>query len=333
MSRRRVLTITAAAGGLGLLPLARAGAAPFARKPQVWRGTALGAEARITLYHPDSAVAAALLDQARAEIARLERVFSLYRQDSALSQLNRDGEIAAPPLDLVRLLAEAGRFGGLTDGAFDATVQPLWELYAAHFQAADADPGGPPPAAIAAALARVDYRAVAVDSARIAFRKPGMAATLNGIAQGYITDRVAALLRQGGIERVLIDLGELRGLGDHPDGRPWRVGIRDPRRDDALLESVDLEDRAIATSAGWGTRFDAAGRHHHLFDPRTGVSAERYDSVSVIARDATTADALSTAFMAMPAARIAGVIGQDASASAIAYTATGERLTFGASRG
>jgi thiamine biosynthesis lipoprotein len=135
-----------------------------------------------------------------------------------------------------------------------------------------------------------------------------MAATLNGIAQGYITDAVATLLRQEGIGRVLVDMGEARALGRHPDGRPWRAGISDPARPDALIGEVDLTDRALATSGGYGTVFDAAGRYGHLIDPRSGRTAPLARSISVLAGDATTADALSTAFSLLDEGRIAALL-------------------------
>jgi thiamine biosynthesis lipoprotein len=206
----------------------------------------------------------------------------------------------------VRLLDESRRLGTLTDGAFDVTVQPLWLLYARHFATKAADPSGPRASAIAEAAARVGQDALEIAPARIAFARPGMAVTLNGIAQGYITDRVAELLRQQGLDRVLVDLGEVRALGAHPDGRPWRAALADPRGGPPMAE-LELRDRALAASAPSGFAFDAAGRFHHIFDPRSGRPAARYSSVSVLAPDATTADALSTAFVQMSGPQIAAV--------------------------
>ncbi|RMD63687.1 MAG: FAD:protein FMN transferase, partial [Alphaproteobacteria bacterium] len=259
-------------------------------------GVALGARASITLYDHDATRARALLDRAVAEIARLEAVFSLFRAESALSRLNAAGRLDDPPLDLVRLLDEARYYAHLTHGAFDPTVAPLWRLYADHFARAGADPAGPDAARVAAARALVDYRALSVTPRRIVLHRRGAAVTLNGIAQGHITDRVAELLRAAGLRHVLLDLGEVRALGTHPAGRPWRVGIADPANRARTLAMVDLDDRALATSAGAGQTFDAAGRFHHLFDPRTGRSTDRYVAVSVLAATATRADALSTAF-------------------------------------
>lgn len=296
LTRRRFVTITAAlAGAAAAVPMAGAAASA----PVEWRGTALGAEALLRLYHPDTAAAWRLVADCLAEAERLEGVFSLYRPDSALCRLNRDGTLAAPPLDLVTLLGEAKRYGDLTGGAFDITVQPLWTLYAHHFADPAADPAGPPEAAIAAARDLVDYRRIEVAPDRIALGRPGMAVTLNGIAQGYITDRVAARLHAAGMQHVLIHMGETRALGPSSDGRPWRVGIDDPAAPgQAPARIVDLADGAIATSGGYGTRFSA--QCHHMFDPATGHCANHVDAVTVLAPTATAADALSTALAVLP---------------------------------
>ena len=143
---------------------------------------------------------------------------------------------------------------------------------------------------------------------RIVFARPGMAATLNGIGQGYITDRVVELLRVSGVEHALVDMGETRVVGTHPTGGPWRVGIEDPAMPGWVVERVSLTDRAIATSGGYGTQFDRAGRFNHIFNPTNGQTSWRYCAVSVVAPTATEADALSTAFCLMPMEQIQAVV-------------------------
>lgn len=264
----------------------------------------------MVLYHPDPEEGRRLIAAAIAEVRRLEQIFSLYRSDSALSVLNRQGALDSPPMELVRLLSEARRYSEITGGAFDVTVQPLWTLYADHFSRKNADPAGPSTAAVRQVLALVDYRAIELEPRRISFTRPGMAITLNGIAQGFITDRVADLLRAGGLENVLVDLGEIRASGSHPDGCPWTAGIKDPFEPDRIARSVEIGNRALATSGGYGMRFDAEGRHHHLFDPHRGRSSDLYASVSVIAPTATEADALSTAFASLRPGELTALAGR-----------------------
>jgi thiamine biosynthesis lipoprotein len=302
--RRRILGILAAAPGLAL-PHA---ATPAEAELVTWAGPVLGGLGRITLHHPDRAAAEGLIAAALAETRRLEGLFSLWRDDSRLSELNRRGVLAAPPPEMVELLSRALGIAERTGGTFDPTVQPLWALYASHFEAQGADPDGPPQAAVTAALERVGHRHLSVSADRVLFSKRGMALTLNGIAQGYLTDRIVALLRGGGIAHTLVDLGEVRALGAHPLGRPWRAMLEDPESPGRSWGEVDLVDRALASSGDAGFVFDDAGRFTHLLDPRSGHSPRLHRAVSVLAPEAVLADGFSTAFALMPEQEIAATL-------------------------
>ena len=298
LPRRRVLGILAAAAGMPLLAAQGALAAGRPRQMIEWRGVALGADARMVLTHDVPDVAKEALSRCLDEVARLEGVFSLYRSDSELSRLNRQGILKAPSHDLVRLLAVSQHYGDLSGGAFDVSVQPMWSRYAGYY-ANYPDGPGPSKESLERALRLVDYRAINVSSGEIAFQRPKMAITLNGIAQGYITERVGELLRHMGFSNVLINLGETRVLDQHPDGRPWRIGMSDPVNSGRRAGQVELVNQAIASSAPNGFSFDAGGRHHHLFDPALGHAPDKILGVSVIAPRATDADALSTALSVM----------------------------------
>jgi thiamine biosynthesis lipoprotein len=195
----------------------------------------------------------------------------------------------------------------LTRGAFDPTVQTLWELYAKHFLRSGADATGPSESEVRAVVARVGYRKLLVSGDRIAMPN-GTAVTLNGIAQGYITDKVVDLLRARGIEHSLVDMGETRVIGTRPDGLSWDVGIADPDEPTRIAAMLPLVNRAVATSGAYGFRFDPTGRFNHLFNPATGACACLYGSVTTVADRATAADALSTAFSLMPRDRIQSVM-------------------------
>lgn len=326
LSRRRLIGITAAASGLSLLPLT--GAAKAEAHVVTWRGSAMGGTATLQIHHHDKVAAAELVERVTAEVRRLEQVFSLYREDSALTSLNRHGVLVAPPVELVRLLTECRRYWDVTGGAFDPTVQALWVLYRDHFGTPGCSPEGPPGEAVEAALANVGFQHVAFDRNRIAFTRRGTGLTLNGIAQGYVTDRVVDLLRAGGVERTLVDMGESRVLGTRPDGQPWEIGIANPDEPNAVGDVLALADQAVSTSGGYGFRFDAAGRFNHLFDPGTGHSADGYKSVTVIMPTATAADALSTAFSLMPVARIERTLGAIRGGRVLLLTASGRRSIF-----
>ncbi|MCC7427813.1 MAG: FAD:protein FMN transferase [Alphaproteobacteria bacterium] len=290
--RRRVLGILACGLGLGLggglLARPRARAATLE-----WRGVALGAEARILLRHAVPEKARAALAAVQAEIERLENEFSLYRPHSAVSRLNRDGRLPRPSLDLRRLLLRAAHFSAITAGAFDATIQPLWLAVAEGAQGGIA----PEPGRIEAARRLVDWRALDIGPAELRFARPGMAITLNGIAQGYITDRVTGLLLDHGMGEVLVDAGELRAGAATARAAGWRVGVSHPGRAELPLT---LRDGGLATSAGAGSRFTADGAWHHIIDPRSATCPPAARAATVLAPTATDADALSTALALAP---------------------------------
>src|SRR5579872_4806628 len=225
ISRRRFIRISAAAAGLSVAPFGRPARADTTLV--TWRGTMLGAIATMEIHHENRPEAEQLISMACAEARRLERLFSLYLEDSALVELNRTGILVDPAAEMVELLSISQRYSELTSGLFDPTVQPLWNLYADHFSQDNPDPAGPAPAAIKAALARVGHDRLSVDSDRIVMPR-GMAVTLNGIAQGYVTDKMVDLLRSQGVAHSLVDMGETRAIGSRPDGRPWEVGVADP---------------------------------------------------------------------------------------------------------
>ncbi|WP_222564278.1 FAD:protein FMN transferase [Novilysobacter antarcticus] len=308
VNRRRFLSIAATCAVMGSMPvrLALAASTP-AVVPTVWKGSAMGALASMTLVHPDRTYAQSMIARCVAEIDRLESVFSLYRPDSALSRLNAAGELAEPPSELVELLSFSLSLAERSKGAFDPTVQPLLSLYFEHFATPGGSPAGPSAAAIAQARQRIGFADVEVDPRRIRLGRPGAAITLNGVAQGFVTDRVAELLLANGFGNVLIDLGEGRALGRRADGQPWRAAVADPARPDRTLFELTLgsdqgQSPALATSGGYGTRFGTDPLVHHLLDPHSGRSANHYGSVSVAAPRATLADGLSTTLSIVPPA-------------------------------
>jgi len=298
VSRRRFMRIMAASAGAAAT-IGPAGADGLSQgatpAPVTWRGLAMDNLASIEIRHTDPRKAQRLIEIATTEVRRYESIFSLYRPDSAISTLNRERVLKDPPLDLIRILADAARFGAATDGRFDVTVQPLWKIYADYFSAPQHDPAGPAIDQIHNAARKVDYRRLEIEPTAVGFGSEGMQLTLNGIAQGYITDRVVEILRNEGLEHALVDLGEIRTIGCKESGTSWEAGVENPLERTSTLTEVPLDGKALATSGGYGFQFDDKGRFHHIFDPATGACPHRYASVSVIAGDATTADALATA--------------------------------------
>lgn len=279
LSRRRFIAVAAAAAAL-----------PGAAQAEtIWRGVALGAEASISL-RGDRRAAEAALQAALSEIERVERQFSLYRRDSALSRLNAGARLPLTP-DFAEMLALCDRLHRGTEGRFDPTIQPLWRALA---EGRDAHA-----AAAQVGWARVE---ISADHAQLA---PGQALTLNGVAQGVATDRVADALRRHGFEDALVDIGELRaGNGD------WRVSLRDAAG--AELRAPTLRDRAIATSSPGALRI---GERSHILSPLG--EAPHWRTVAVEARTAALADGLSTALCLADQAAVQRIIGRFGEVSAV----------------
>jgi thiamine biosynthesis lipoprotein len=326
-TRRRALRVVAVVAGLPLMIAAVRASAPKGQL-HTWNGEVLGALAELTLWHPDAAFAQRTIHRMRHEIARFERIFSLYRPDSEISRLNEAGRLARPSPELRALVEESQRLGVLSGGAFDISVQPLWRLYEAHFWSHADVQTDLAARAREVASALVDFRRIDCGAAAISFARPGMAVTLNSVAQGYITDAIADMLRHDGFESAVVDLGEYRTLGRHPDGRAWRLGIRNGAAAGNVDRMVELEDMALAVSGGYGTTFEPSGRFHHIFDPRTGASANSLVDVAVIGPRATVANGLSTAICAAGEGQASTLIAAYPGTRAIVTRLDGTSATF-----
>lgn len=280
-TRRRVITIFAGVAAGAIMGPARPAAADYE-----WRGTAMGADARILFNGIEPQTARGVIALVEAEIDRLENALSLFRRDSQLCRLNRAGQLAQPSGDLRRALALALRISDVTGGLFDPTVQALWEAHIDWFGDRD-HTSLPPESAIMRARHLVDWRQIrlAPDAIRLV---DGQRLTLNGLGQGYVTDRVAELLVARGLTNILVDLGEQRALAPRLNGSPWLI-----ERSNAA--PIWLTRGALATSEGSGCVLGAGGAAHHLFDPRSGRSAMHWQTITVHHASAAVADALSTA--------------------------------------
>ena len=272
-SRRRVLSLMAAGAAAAFAPTARA--TPLRQ----WTGTALGADARITIAGVSSDEAESHVAACLAEVERLETVFSLYRSDSEISRLNRDGHLARPSPELRQLIDIALAVHRKTDGRFDPAVESIW-----HQRTTACD---------MASLQRT-FEHLRSSAAEIVM-PDGMTLTFNGIAQGFITDAVSALMRRRGLTRILIDMGETRTSDDTVSQRPWTIALPDN------LGEFRIHNGARATSVAQTLELCPGKGIAHIVDPRTSKTPQHWQSVTVHHHSATWADALSTAlFLAAP---------------------------------
>jgi len=260
-------------------------------------GSAFGAEVSLIILHRDGAAARGACDVALAALRRVEEVLSLYRPQSELCRLNRLGRIERPHPDLVTVLRKGLRLSEQTGGAFDVTVQPLWELYAS----AKKEGRLPQAEELAAVRRRVDWRRLEVSAEKVRLNGEGMGVTLNALAQGFALDRVLEVLRAAGIQDGLVNTGEIGAMGFKEGRDSWVAGIQHPRQADAYVALTRLTDCCLSTSGDYATGFDDDRVRHHIFDPATGGSPGELASATVVAASGLDADGLSTAIMVLGA--------------------------------
>ena len=257
----------------------------------------MGSEVRLTAWTADEPRAVRAFERAFNEFDRLDRLLSIWHPDSDVSRVNATAgrapaTIAAETLEVLRTARQVSEWTG---GKFDVTFGALSGLWKFDH---DQDDQIPRRADVQARLALVDYRSLDVDdTSRTAFlRRAGMRVHLGGIGKGYAVDRAAALLRAEGITDFLIQSGGDLYAGGRRGDRPWRTGIRDPRGPaDQVFAAMDVRDETFSTSGDYERFFLQGGRrYHHILDPDEGAPARGCRSVTIVARQAVLADALST---------------------------------------
>ena len=257
--------------------------------------TAMDTVMTLTAYGPNRDQA---LEEAVAEIQRLDSLLSIGSDSSDISRLNREKTVVLSP-DAASLLESALDLARDTQGVFDPTVYPLVKLWGFY----DKDYHVPSRQELSDALAKVNYREVSLGEDGQACLGPGQQIDLGGIGKGYTSQRVTELLRQAGITSAMVSLGgNVQCLGAKPDGSPWNIGIRDPFGEE-LYAAVRVTDKAVITSGGYERYFEdpeTGTVYRHILDPRTGFPAEKgLSSVSIVTSDGTLGDGLSTALYIM----------------------------------
>lgn len=244
----------------------------------------------ITAYAPQKTV-----DECLRICADYEAVLSKTVEGSDVWRLNRaEGkpvEVQPETAALLRLAVEIGENSG---GAFDVTVAPASALWDFRSET----PALPDPEALSAATARIDYRNIEIEGNTVTL-KNGAEIDLGGVAKGYIADRVAEYLRNSGVRSACVNMGgNVIAIGTKPDGKPWTIGIRDPKGTPEQSCAVLTENDAAVVTSGTYERFfelDSV-RYHHILDPKTGMPVRNgLASVTIIGQRSDLCDALSTA--------------------------------------
>ena len=253
----------------------------------------MGTSIRVELWSDNRADGEAAMDAVMEEMHRIDRSMSPHKADSELSRINRDAGTQPVPLtgEMFHLLTRAEHFSQLSDGAFDISYAAVGRLYDYRLRTR------PTADALAQARAAVGWRNVVLDAGAqtVRFAHPGMCIDLGGFAKGYAVDNAATLLHRCGIAHANISAGgDSRVMGDRR-GRPWTIGIRDPRQPGEVVALLPLEDTSISTSGDYERFFDAEDgtRFHHLIDPATGESPNSVRSVTILGEDGLTTEAFS----------------------------------------
>jgi thiamine biosynthesis lipoprotein len=264
------------------------------RRDEAIMGTAISVE----LWSEDAAAGEAAIDAVMAEMHRIDHLMSPYKPVSELSIINRDAARQPVPVcrEMFELIARSLHFSQLSDGAFDITYASAGHLYdyRARIKPSDAD--------LARACAAVGWRHLLLDAGQrsVRFARDGVRIDLGGFAKGHAVDHGVAILARMGIRHAIVSAGgDSHVLGDKR-GRPWTIAIRDPRNADAVVAVLPLEDVAISTSGDYERYFEQDGvRCHHVLDPKTGKSPDAIRSVTILADDGLTSEALSKCVFVM----------------------------------
>ncbi|MEJ5348469.1 MAG: FAD:protein FMN transferase [Desulfosoma sp.] len=271
--------------------------------PEVFQTTKplMGTVVTISVVSQDARRAYEALETAFDEIARLEAMMSVFREESEVSRVNREASQHPVPVseELFQVIEMSLSLSEITHGAFDITVGPLMTLWPFYKK----DKILPSPHALQEALSNVGYRRLVVSPRErsVFFSTAGMALDLGGIAKGFAIDRAVAVLKDHGMAAALVNAGgDIFAYGTKPDGQPWRIGLQHPRDPQTLLAVLSLTDRAVVTSGDYQRYFLKDGkRYSHIVDPRNGFTAQETASVTVIADRAAYADALATGILVL----------------------------------
>lgn len=257
---------------------------------------ALGGPCALQLYAADAALLEHAAEAARTETLRIEAKYSRYRPDSVLSAINAtagDARGVSVDAETATLLDYAAAAWLQSDGLFDISsgvLRRAWDFRSGR---------KPQPAELAVLLPLVGWQQLRWERPRVVLPRPGMELDFGGFGKEYAVDRVAALLLEMGVRHGLVEFGgDLRVLGPHPNGEPWRVGIRHPRQPECAVAQIGMRGGALATSGDYERYFEEGGvRYSHLLDPRTGWPVQGPASVSVAAPQCLLAGTLTTIAM------------------------------------
>ena len=262
-------------------------------KKSFWTGSVLGVPSKIELHSNNTDLNHYLIEEIEKLVNKYENTFNIQNEQSEINVLNKYKYLNNPSSEITDVVKKSKLVSTHTNGLFDITVQPLWKLYYEHF-ILNNNTIPPTSKEIEEVLKLVNWENVVLEKNKILL-KNNSSITLNGIAQGWITDQIKILLSKNGYNNTLVDFGENYASGLFEKKRPWNILVKGRN----ASQVVRLTNKAIATSSGFGTSFEPSIKHHHIFNTKNGRSSNNYKSVSIISEKAWMADSVSTASLSM----------------------------------
>ena len=271
----------------------------------------MGTYVRVAVYS-DEKTAEESISAAFARLEEIEKIASIFDEESEAFKLNQDGHLNTPSDELLELINMSLDYSELTKGSFDITCQPLLDLWDykpdADKQFWELDEATQTER-INETLKLVGSDKIVVEENRIYFKEEGMKITLGGIAKGYAVDEALKVIKGMGIRYALIDAGgDIGTLGSKPEGELWSIALVNPDDTSQSLATFKVSDKSVATSGNYERYFDPEKEVHHILNPKTGYSAAGCISVTIIAESCTQADALATGVFVMGAQEGMGLV-------------------------
>ena len=254
-----------------------------------WTGTVLNNNVSLEIHSNEGKKNSLIYSQINNFINHVDDIFNLQNPDSEIVKLNKNKKLRNPSPYLIEVIKRSQILSEQTNGKFDITVQPLWSHYYNHF-ILNGNSNFPDDKILKNIINSIHWKNVVIENNTIIL-KNNASITLNGIAQGWITDKVVEIINKNNIKNTLVDFGETFASGSYENKRPWNIEIQSS---EGINTVIKLTNKAVATSSASGTMFEPSKKYNHIFNPKTGLSTSNFDTVSIVSNKAWLSDCIAT---------------------------------------
>jgi len=254
-----------------------------------WTGTVLNNNVSLEIHSNEGKNNSLIYSQIKSFINQADDIFNLQNPDSEIVKLNKNKKLQNPSPYLIEVIKKSQILSEQTNGNFDITVQPLWTHYYSHF-ILNGKSNFPDDEILKNIKQSINWQNVVIENNTVILKNDA-SITLNGIAQGWITDKVVEIINKNNIKNTLVDFGETFASGSYEGKRPWNIQIQSS---EGINTVIKLTNKAVATSSASGTMFEPTKKYNHIFNPKTGLSTTNFDTVSIISNKAWLSDCIAT---------------------------------------